>query len=102
MKYIDSEFNKCSVVFLSYILNYNASYIWGYTPIERAASHGHEGIVKILAPYLTDNPNAAPDNDGETPIEVAKNTKIRRILESFKTSTIKILRVIINKIFETY
>ena len=38
--------------------------------------------VKILAP-LTNNPNASRYYDGKTPIEVAKNEEIRRILESF-------------------
>ena len=41
-------------------------------------------IIKILAP-LTDNPNAS-DNNGETPISVAKNAEICRILESFNNS----------------
>ena len=54
------------------------------TPIYWAAKNGHTVIVQILAP-LTDNPNA-PDNQGKTPIAVAKNAEIRRILESFKTS----------------
>ena len=56
----------------------------GRTPIHEAAHKGHTEIVKILAP-LTENPNA-PDEDGKTPISVAKNAKIRRILESFNTS----------------
>ena len=43
---------------------------------------GHTEIVKILAP-LTNNPNASRYYDGKTPIEVAKNEEIRRILESF-------------------
>ena len=54
------------------------------TPIYWAAIKGHTEIVKILAP-LTDNPNA-PNNVGETPSAVAKNSKIREILESFNTS----------------
>ena len=41
-------------------------------------------IVKILAP-LTGNSNA-PNNNGKTPISVAKNAEIRRFLESFNTS----------------
>ena len=52
----------------------------GNTPIHWAAHKGHIEIVKILTP-LSENPNA-PDNNGETPIAVAKNTEVRRILES--------------------
>ena len=59
---------------------------YGWTPIHGAARNGHTEIVKILAP-LMDNPNA-PNNVGDTPILMAKNTEIRSILESFKTSTI--------------
>ena len=47
----------------------------------------HKGLIemiKILAP-LTDNPNA-PDHNGKTPIKVAKNEKIRKILKSFINS----------------
>ena len=51
----------------------------GETPIYRAAWQGHTEIVKILAP-LTINPNA-PTKMGWTPIAVAKNAEIRRILE---------------------
>ena len=65
--------------------NPNAPVKVGFTtPIYWAAFMGHTEIVKILAP-LTDNPNA-PNNGGTTPIEIAKNAEIRKILESFKTS----------------
>ena len=45
---------------------------------------GHTEIVKFLAP-LTDNPNA-PNNAGQTPLQVAANVEIHRILKSFKTN----------------
>ena len=51
--------------------------------IDWAARYGYTEIVKILAP-LTD-PNA-PDHNGKTPIMVAKNEKIRKILKSFINS----------------
>ena len=51
------------------------------TPIFQAALKGHTEIVKILAP-LTDNPNT-PNYYDETPISVAKNDEIRRILKSY-------------------
>ena len=83
----------------------------GETPIYWAARNGYTEIVKILA-SLTDNPNT-PRKDGETPIywaacngyteivkilshftkegdsqiNVAKNAKMCKTLESFKTST---------------
>ena len=52
--------------------------------LERAVSNGITEVVKILAP-LTDNPNS-PNNEGKTPIIVAKNAEIRSFLESFNTS----------------
>ena len=52
--------------------------------IFKAAKYGYTEIVKILAP-LTDNPNA-PNNNGDTPISVAKNAEIVRFLQSFNTS----------------
>ena len=64
--------------------NPNVANAAGNTPIHYAASNGHAEIVKILAP-LTDNPNV-PNEDGETPISVAKNARIRRIIESFNSS----------------
>ena len=64
--------------------NSNAPSENGDTPIYWAACFGHTEIVKILAPLL-DNPNA-PNNNGDTPSSVAKNSEIRRFLESFKTS----------------
>ena len=60
--------------------NPNAPKNDGETPILMAAKRGHIEIVKFLAP-LTDNPNV-PNIYGETPISVAKNAKIRRILQS--------------------
>ena len=60
--------------------NPNAPDNCGRTPIHWAALKGHTEIVKILAP-LTDNPNAS-NKWGDTPISVAKNTEIRRFLES--------------------
>ena len=48
------------------------------------SSHEETEIVKILAP-LTDNPNA-PNKYGSTPIEIARNEEIRRILRSFINS----------------
>ena len=53
---------------------------FGETPIYWAARNGHSEIVKILAP-LTDYPNAG--KVGNTPISVAKNQGIRRILQNF-------------------
>ena len=47
---------------------------------ERSSDEDIE-IVKILAP-LTDNPNA-PNHNGMTPIMVARNEEIRKILKSF-------------------
>ena len=52
--------------------------------IGRAAHFGHTEIVEFLV-SLTDNPNA-PNNNGVTPYEDAKNEEIREILENFKTS----------------
>ena len=51
--------------------------------IVKAARNGYTEIVQILA-SLTDNPNA-PDNEGRTPIDVAKTEEIREILKSFKS-----------------
>ena len=54
--------------------------------IYNAAEYGYGNIkinteiVKSLAP-LTDNPNA-PNNKGETPMKVARNEEIKRILKS--------------------
>ena len=56
----------------------------GNNPIFIAAHNGRTEIVKILAP-LTDNPNAS-NKHGKTPIEVAKNKEIRKILRSFNKS----------------
>ena len=71
--------------------NPNAPDKWGYTPIYKAAKYGHTEVVKILAP-LTNNPNAPifdwPKIFGETPSSVAKNVEIRKIIESFKNSTL--------------
>ena len=64
--------------------NPNAPNNHGDTPIHKAACYGYTEIVKILAP-LTDNPNA-PNKQGKTPIGVAKNAKVRGILEAFETS----------------
>ena len=64
----------------------------GWTPIHSAAIHNHLEIIKILAP-LTSNPNA-PDNDGDTPIDLhllfhdqgQENTEMIRFLKSFEKS----------------
>ena len=64
----------------------------GWTPIHSAAIHNHLEIIKILAP-LTLNPNA-PDNDGDTPIDLhllfhdqgQENTEMIRFLKSFEKS----------------
>ena len=61
--------------------NLNAPANNGMTPIHIAAKKGHLEVIQILAP-LSENPNA-PDNNGETPIAIAKNTEVRRFLESF-------------------
>ena len=66
--------------------NPNAPDKWGYTPIYKAAKYGCKEVVKMLA-HLTNNPNA-PNNNGETPSSVAKNVEIRKIIESFKNSTL--------------
>ena len=66
--------------------NPNAPDKWGYTPIYKAAKYGRKEVVKMLA-HLTNNPNA-PNNNGETPSSVAKNVEIRKIIESFKNSTL--------------
>ena len=62
----------------------NAPNWCGNTPIYWAARFGHTEIVEFLV-SLTDNPNA-PNNNGVTPYEDAKNEEIREILENFKTS----------------
>ena len=64
--------------------NPNAPDRYGETPIFQAAKFGFTEIVQILAP-LSDNHNA-PNTMGETPASVAKNAKLRRIIESFNTS----------------
>ena len=59
-----------------------------------AVSKGHTEKVKILAP-LTDNPNA-PDVDGDTPIDLAKqrgHDEIVRILESHRKPAAKRTRL---------
>ena len=58
----------------------------GETPIYLAAANGYTEMVRISAP-LTNNHNAPGYYDGKTPTELAKNEEIRRILESFNTST---------------
>ena len=58
----------------------------GMTPIFIAAKTGHTDVVKVLAP-LANNPNAPGpsglDEPGQTPMEVANNKEIVKILQAY-------------------
>ena len=53
----------------------------GWTPIHSAVSGGHIKIVQLLM-STTDTPNV-PDNNGRTPLRIAKKNNFQEIQELF-------------------
>ena len=62
-------------------MSFSAAANDGWTPIHSAVSGGHTKIVQLLM-STTDTPNV-PDNNGRTPLRIAKKNNFQEILKLF-------------------